>query len=181
MSFEKWITPQWQAELSFKNEDKTGARVTGRGYACAAYVCNSTQSATNQTFALLMLPEPVNSSIRQIEAKLNFRGQALNLSAGYYGSFYTNNFGSYQATVPNILNNPLGAPTTLAPAVASSVIAGGGLSLQNVLQLPFSLPPTTRRTSSTWPATTASHPPPTALSSWPTRMRPRTRTSPRPD
>ncbi len=141
LSFEKWITPQWQAELSFKNEDKTGSRVTGRGYACAAYVCNNTQSATNQTWALLMLPEPVNSSIKQIEAKLNFRGQALSLSAGYYGSFYTNNYGSYQATVPNILNNPLGVPTTLAPAVASSVIAGGGLSLQNVLQLPFALPP----------------------------------------
>jgi hypothetical protein len=141
LSLEKWFSTRVQFEASFKNEDKTGSRLTGRGYACAAYVCNSTQSATNQTWALLMLPEPVNTNTRQIEAKLNFHDQKLTVSAGYYGSFFSNSNGSYSATVPGQLNSPTGNLNTLAPAVAGTVIAGGGTSLQNVLQLPTALQP----------------------------------------
>ncbi len=136
---EKWINPNLQLEVSFKNEDKNGERRFGKGYACAAYVCNSSQSATNQTWALLMLAEPVDSTTRQLEARLNYHNQKLSLSAGYYGSFFTNANGNVQATVPNRLNNPLGNLSTLS--AASTNIAGGGTSLQNVLQLPMALPP----------------------------------------
>ena len=141
LSMEKWLSQSMQVELNFKNENKTGARLWGRGYACAAYVCNATQSATNQTWALLMLPEPIDSTIKQIEAKLNYHDKSLTITGGYYGSFYSNANGSLRPTVPNQLNNPLGAPSTLSPAVSGSVIAGGGLSLQNVLQLPMALSP----------------------------------------
>jgi len=139
LSGEKWINPNLQLEVSFKNEDKDGERRFGKGYACAAFVCNSSQSATNQTWALLMMAEPINSTTRQLEARLNFHDQKLNVSAGYYGSFFTNANGNVQAGVPNRLNNPLGNLSTLAGAATN--IPGGGTSLQNVLQLPMALPP----------------------------------------
>lgn len=138
---EKWIHPNLQLEISFKNEDKNGERRFGTGYDCAAYVCAGTQSATSQKWALLMVAEPIDSTTRQLEAKLNYHNQKLNMSAGYYGSFFTNENGSLRNTVPNSLNNPLGVASTLFPATAASVIPGGGTSLQNVLQLPLALPP----------------------------------------
>ncbi len=136
-----WINPRLQLEVSFKTEDKDGARAFTRGYACAAYVCSGAQSAVNQTWAILMAAEPINSTTRQIEAKLNYGYQDFNVSAGYYGSFYSNANGSLRTTVPAALNNPLGVAATLAPAAGPGVIAGGGTSLQNVLQLPVALPP----------------------------------------
>lgn len=139
---EKWINPNLQLEVSFKNEDKTGARTWGTGYACGSYVCTGTQGANSQGWALLMLPEPVDSQTRQLEAKLNFHDQKLNVSAGYYGSFFSNANGSLKATVPNVLKNPIGGLTgTLFVAAATTVIAGGGTSLQNVLQSPVALQP----------------------------------------
>jgi len=141
ISAEKWLTKDLQLELSFKNEDKSGARMWGTGYACAAYVCNSSQSATNQTWALLLMPEPVDTTTKQLEAKLNYHFEKLNVSVGYYGSYFTNANGSINPIVPNRLLNPVGAVSTLAPAVSTSVILGGGTSLQNVLQSAVALAP----------------------------------------
>ena len=45
-----------QMELSFRNEDKDGARLWGRGYDCASYVCAGTQNAANTKWAVLMVP-----------------------------------------------------------------------------------------------------------------------------
>jgi MtrB/PioB family decaheme-associated outer membrane protein len=141
---DKWINPAFQVQFSFKNEDKDGARLWGRGYECASYVCATGQSATNQRWATLMLPEPVNSNIKQIEAKMNYRGQKLGLTGGYYGSIYTNYNGNLQATVPGSLNNAFnstGLAVPLSAAAAAGVNPAGGTSLQNVLQLPMALPP----------------------------------------
>jgi MtrB/PioB family decaheme-associated outer membrane protein len=90
----------FQLEVTFKNEDKTGARLFGRGFACsanytAAGVCGAATTAT----AILMLPEPVDSTIRQFDAKLNYSGDKLKLSGGYYGNFYTNNNGNLTPTI----------------------------------------------------------------------------------
>lgn len=135
LSGDKWISSGLQFEVSFKNEDKDGARLWGRGYACASYVCSTTQNATNQSWAVLMVPEPVNFNAKQIDAKLNFTSDKLFVSAGYYGSFFANSNGNVTPSVPNQLNGPTGVLTTLNPA------AGGGTSLQNVLQLPMALYP----------------------------------------
>lgn len=144
---EKWLSPNLKFEFSMKSEDKTGTRLWGRGYDCAAYVCGpSTTTALNQANflknAILLIPEPIDSNIKQIEAKLNFHDEKLNLVAGYYGSLYTNSNGSISPVVPNAL---LGGNGTLVgalyPAVGSNIIAGGGTSLQNVLQLPMALQP----------------------------------------
>lgn len=135
VGLEKAFTPYLSFEASFKNEDKDGARLFGRGYQCAAYVCANTLTASRVVTALLLLPEPVNSTTKQFEAKLNYSGDSLNLTGGYYGSFFTNTHGSMTATVPDVLNNAFGGTGTLAAA------ATGGTSLQNVLQMPTALPP----------------------------------------
>jgi MtrB/PioB family decaheme-associated outer membrane protein len=135
LSGDKWLASNVQFEVAFKNEDKTGTRMWGRGYDCAAYVCSTTQNATNQRWALIPVPEPVNFNMKQIDAKVNFTSGKLFLSGGYYGSFFNNAFGNVQPTVPPALNGPTGVLTTLNPAAA------GGTSLQNVLQLPMALYP----------------------------------------
>ena len=146
-SVEKWLSPSLKFEASFKNEDKDGIRQWGRGYDCAAYVCgSSTTAALNQAnflkSAILMIPEPINSTIRQFDVKLNFHDEKLNLSAAYYGSFYTNTNGNITPIVPNSLYGGNGTLVgSLYPAVGSNIIAGGGTSLQNVLQLPMALQP----------------------------------------
>ncbi len=136
LSGDKWVSGNMQIEVSFKNEDKDGARLWARGYDCASYVCTGTQNAANTRWALLLLPEPVNFNSKQVDAKFNFIGEKLFVSAGYYGSFFTNANGSLNPTVPNQLNNAIGGgPATLNPAAA------GGTSLQDVLQLPMGLYP----------------------------------------
>jgi MtrB/PioB family decaheme-associated outer membrane protein len=135
LSGDKWVTSALQFEVAFKNEDKTGTRTWGRGYDCAAYVCSATQNAGNQRWAVLMIPEPVNFNTKQVDAKANWTGGKLFLSAGYYGSFFTNANGNVAPLVPSALNGPTGVLTPLSPAVA------GGTSLQNVLQLPMALYP----------------------------------------
>lgn len=143
VDIEKWITPALQFELNFKNEDKNGARLFGKGFNCSN---NSTGTATSGSsaldpgvclptgasvsqWALLMLPEPIKSNTKQIEAKLNFVGDKLFLNGGYYGSFYRNSNKTIQPTVPGTLNNPQGTPTALLT------------DLQNIMELPIALPP----------------------------------------
>ena len=144
---EKWIFPSLKFEATFKNETKEGTRLWGRGYDCAAYVCGrSTTTALNQANflknAILMIPEPFDSTIRQIEAKLAFHDEKLNLTAGYYGNIYTNSNGNISPIVPNSLYGGNGTLVgALFPAVGNNIIAGGGTSLQNVLQLPMALQP----------------------------------------
>lgn len=134
IALEKWLSSSTQFQANFTNEDKDGARLWGRGYDCATTVCTNGAGTTVKN-ALLLVPEPISSNTKQIDAKLNFHDEKLMLSVGYYGSFYSNSNGSLNPTVPNILNNGLGAPGTLYSAAA------GGTSLQNVLQSPMALAP----------------------------------------
>jgi MtrB/PioB family decaheme-associated outer membrane protein len=126
---DKWLTDTLQVEVTFKNEDKDGGRQFGRGFACsaqwqAAGVCTGTTQS-----ALLLLVEPVNSNIKQLDAKLNWNSGNLRLSGGYYGSFYTNSNGNLTPTVTGNLvdmngvvqatdaglRNYLGTPMALWP------------------------------------------------------------------
>lgn len=136
VAVEKWLSNSLQFEASFKNEDKSGARLFGNGFTCPSGAapsptCTALATGVNQ-WAQLMLPEPINSTTKQFEARLNYSTDKLMLSGGYYGSFYNNEYTSMSATVDGNLNNPLGAP-----------MGGAGLSsgLRNILQLPIALPP----------------------------------------
>lgn len=131
LNLEKWFNGALQMEVNFKNEDKDGARFFGKGFTCASSAapgCLAT-TATAAGWALLMLPEPVNSTIRQVDVKLNWNGDRLKLSGGYYGSFYTNANGNITPSVPATLLNPLGAPLPL------------NTGLQAILNLPMALWP----------------------------------------
>lgn len=132
---EKWFTPHLLFEASFKIEDKDGARLFGRGLTCAAFpntynLCGNTLTPTG---AMLMLPEPINSTTKQFEAKLNFSGEKFMLSGGYYGSFFTNANGSLNPLVNGNLWNPNG--TLLNTGIAP------GNTLAGFLQQPMALPP----------------------------------------
>ena len=114
---EKWFLGNaLQFQVDFKTEDKDGARLFGKGFACtsgSAPGCAG-PSATATGWALLMLPEPVNSNIKQLDARLNYNTDKLFLSGGYYGSFYNNSNSTLTPSVPGALNNPLGVSMPLS-------------------------------------------------------------------
>ena len=126
-----WISSSLQLDVSFKQEDKNGARLFGIGNACSAtwQAAGACTSSSGNVWAELMLPEPIKSTTRQIEAKLSYSGDKLALSGGYYGSFFTNSYGSLTPGIPATLSNYLGAPI--------AVDAG----LRTTLGLPIALPP----------------------------------------
>jgi MtrB/PioB family decaheme-associated outer membrane protein len=133
LAVDKWLTPYLQFEASFKNEDKTGARMFGRGFNCSAgFGCVTVGANTNTFGAILLMPEPINSVTRQVELKLNYSNDKLAVNGGYYGSFYTNKFGSLSQTFAGRLWNPDGSG--FDPRV------GTGNSLQTAMG-PIALPP----------------------------------------
>ena len=131
LGFAKWITPAMVFELELKNEKKEGSRLFGMGMNCPSVVapgCGVT-TGINTGWALLMLPEPVNASHSQVEARLNYGFEKLRFNLGYYGSFYRNSNGTLNASVPSSLNNPLGFSLPLSSG------------LQGILSQPLALAP----------------------------------------
>lgn len=129
----KWFNPALELEVNLKTEKKEGARHFGIGVTCPPVVapnpdCGPT-TVTNSGWAVLALPEPIDATHNQIEARLNYAGDRLRLSAGYYGSFYRNGNGSLNPVIPDTLNNPLGAPLPLYSG------------LRSLLALPVALAP----------------------------------------
>lgn len=133
LSGDKWISRNLQVEVTFRNEDKNGARRWGRGFACPSGA-DPACPAGNQ-YGLLMVAEPIDWNTKQIDAKLNYSTDKLLVSAGYYGSFFTNANGSLVPTISGTtLVNPTGANGTPTSFTPSS-------ELLRVLQLPMALPP----------------------------------------
>jgi MtrB/PioB family decaheme-associated outer membrane protein len=129
---EKWLTPNLMFEINAKNEDRNGARLSGTGVACMPAGMSSIPCSSIAA-AMLMLPEPINSATKQLEARLNYSGDKFLVSGGYYGSFFTNANGSLNPTVSGNLVNPDG--TTLDTSVSP------GNTLAGYLQQAVALPP----------------------------------------
>ncbi|OGT13913.1 MAG: hypothetical protein A3J49_12575 [Gallionellales bacterium RIFCSPHIGHO2_02_FULL_57_16] len=135
---EKWLTPSLQFEASFKSEKKDGARLFGLGINCGAagpfttVTCPTTPA--NGVGALLLLPEPIDSKIKQFDAKLNFSGEKYLLSAAYYGSFYTNANGAINQTITGLVAPNGGAIDLLTPGTS-------GAQVLAYMQSPTALPP----------------------------------------
>lgn len=129
---EKWIAKNLLFEASFKNEEKHGAQLFGEGITCtngsvlSRYPCGG---GVNVSGAMLLLPQPVDTTTRQVEAKLNYSGAKFLVSGGYNGSFFTNENGSLNPSISGSLFNPDG--TTLHPTNL----------LTNYLTAPIALPP----------------------------------------
>ena len=136
---EKWITPNLMVDASFTNEEKEGARIYGRGFTCPsgaapAPTCTPMATGVNQ-WALLMLPEPIDSTTQQFEAKVSWLGDRGSVTAGYYGAFYENHARNLTNSIVGNLNNPLGNPMGQGGGVALTP------GLRNILSLPMALPP----------------------------------------
>ena len=128
----KWITPRLLFELDFKNETKEGARLSGRGIACGAFshdynVCGAATGTgallASTTGAILLTPEPISSTIRQIDAKLSYANEGLKVHGGYYGSFYTNAYASQSIGIGANLLNPDGTVLNTATAPGNSLVS----------------------------------------------------------
>jgi len=131
LGFQKVISSRLQFDASLSTENKEGARLFGIGMACPTFVapgCRGTTSAEVGS-AVLMLPEPIDANHSQAEARLTYAADGLNLSLGYYGSFYRNSLGALVPNVSGSLYNPLGA---LLPVTTG---------LQGVLNQPVALAP----------------------------------------
>jgi MtrB/PioB family decaheme-associated outer membrane protein len=117
--------------ISLKSENKDGARLFGIGMNCPSAVAPGCRGTTGIAtgWALLMLPEPIKANHSQIEAQVNYAGERLHLSAGYYGSFYSNGIDRLTPGIPASLNNPLGSLLPLSTG------------LQGILSQPVALPP----------------------------------------
>ena len=130
-AFSKVISSAWQFDASLQSEKKEGSRLWGIGFTCPSAVAPGCGAGTgaNTGTAVLMLPEPIDSRHSQLEARVTFARDKLHLSAGYYGSFYRNENGSLNPSVPGSLFNPVG---TLLPL---------STGLQPILSQPVALPP----------------------------------------
>lgn len=135
LAAQKWITGNLSVEASFKNEEKDGSRLFGTGTYCSNAIAGPT-CAGGIAGALLMLPEPVNSTTRQFEAKLNYFDDDFSISGGYYGSFYNNSNASLRAGITSLIT-----PDGTAAGTALNILANPGLALVANLQQPLALPP----------------------------------------
>lgn len=83
LGFDKILARNWDLKVRFRNEEKDGARIFGRGT-----TGNVAGFAGNFEFT----PEPINSTTRQLEATVGYTGEKLQLSGGYYGTMYNNQY-----------------------------------------------------------------------------------------
>ena len=120
----------WMLEGSVNSENKNGTQLFGIGNQCLSSGtggCSFTPGAT-AGFGVLYYPQPIDYNHTQVEARLNYTGSALQLSGGYYGSFFSNSNGSMTPGVPGTLNNAIGQPLSSGSVVAGVPGVAGYLS-----------------------------------------------------
>jgi MtrB/PioB family decaheme-associated outer membrane protein len=108
----KWLSGAFQLEGSINSEKKTGNQLFGTGNTCpstASAGCSFTPGVTSG-IGVLYYPLPIDYNHTQVDARLNYVGSDLQLSGGYYGSFFSNDNGALMPGVPSTLNNAVGMP-----------------------------------------------------------------------
>ncbi len=109
LGFDKILPAGWDFTVRFRNEEKDGARVFGRG---------TTGSVAGFAGNFEFTPEPINSTTRQLEALVGYTGEKLQLSGGYYGTMYNNHYNQLDiaggvaalATPASTAFTPIGLP-----------------------------------------------------------------------
>jgi MtrB/PioB family decaheme-associated outer membrane protein len=115
----KWFGSQYQFEANVTSEKKNGTQLWGIGNNCPSAGpagCSFTPGLTSG-FGVLYYPQPIDYDHTQVEARVNYASSDLQLSGGYYGSFFSNNNGALTPGVPSILNNAVGQPLPAGPGV----------------------------------------------------------------
>ena len=97
----KWLLPNLSFDVNYKTEDKTGSRVSGVGGYCSNIISPVCYGAVGTVAAMYLTPEPINSNSQQLDAKLTYSGDGYALTAGYYGTFYSNYNSLLTPTFPN--------------------------------------------------------------------------------
>ncbi len=113
LGFMKFLNPQLEFAARFQSEEKRGERIFGRG---------TTGTPAAQEF----LAEPIDTTTHQLDMTLSYLGEKLQLTGGYYGSFFAN-----QNSALSIAGGAGGAGTT--PATGASA---GGLYQFGLMALP---------------------------------------------
>ncbi|PXW83877.1 MtrB/PioB family decaheme-associated outer membrane protein [Nitrosomonas sp. Nm84] len=122
--YNKFLPGNLEFQLHFRNEDKDGARLFGRGNRLGA-------PGPRAVGGFEFIPEPINSTIRQFGASLDYVGKQLQLSGGYYGTMYNNKNSVLNVTggsdVGGIYAPSAFSPIALAPDNQShqAFLAGG--------------------------------------------------------
>jgi len=135
LGFDKLFLGNFNLQVRFRNEEKDGARLSGRGTFGPGVVGGPVFGGFE--FA----PEPINSTTRQLEVILGYTGERLQLSGGYYGTAYNNQYSglsfSNASFVPTNLSYPPSSPIALpADTQSHQLHLTGG----------YSFTPTTRGT-----------------------------------
>ncbi len=92
LGFDKILWGGFDLQVRFRNEDKDGARISGRGLPGAPLLGFA-------GFGLFeFAPEPINSTTRQLEVTLGYAGERLQLAGGYYGTTYNNQYNGLTST-----------------------------------------------------------------------------------
>jgi MtrB/PioB family decaheme-associated outer membrane protein len=114
-----WLGSEFQFEGSVDFEKKTGNSLFGIGNTCPATAASgcSFVPGTTAGFGVLYYPQPIDYDHTRVEARVNYAGSALQLSGGYYGSFFTNGYGSMTPGVPATLNNAVNQPLPAGPGL----------------------------------------------------------------
>lgn len=108
LGFDRQITDSVDASLRMQTEDKSGTRYFGQ-------------------YGHRFAPEPISSTTDQWEARFGFTGDRLQVSAGYYGSRYQNDFARLTVTGAGA---DAASPIALAPNNQShQLFVNGGFSL----------------------------------------------------
>ncbi|HVZ43697.1 MAG TPA: MtrB/PioB family decaheme-associated outer membrane protein [Ramlibacter sp.] len=131
LNLSKSISRDLQLEIDFRHENKEGSRLFGRGFTCPSTVAPGCGPTTGIAvgWAVLMQPEPIDSTLSQVDARLSYANGPLRLSAGYYGSFYRNSLSVLATAAPGSALNAVGTPLPLVPGLAA------------ILAQPIALPP----------------------------------------
>ena len=120
----KMLFPGLELKIDFRNEEKTGTRQTGWGSAA------------------LFSVEPIDSTTRQLEAVLQYTGTELQLSGGYYGSWYDN----HDTLVLQRLNGVSGGTSASLNSVTPLSLPLGNQAHQAFFEGGYAFTPTTRGT-----------------------------------
>jgi len=138
----KSFGPTWMLEGNVNFENKNGNELFGIGNNCLPGAGSSGCSfIAGQTagFGVLYYPKPVDYSHTQAEVRLNYAGSALQLSGGYYGSFFSNSNGSMTPGLPGMLNNAVGVGLPASSLDPTNPLAPPGV--QGYLNQPVALAP----------------------------------------
>lgn len=125
LRFNKSLIPGLEFSASFKNEEKNGERNWG----------GRTQTTNIASF----FSEPIDSTTRQFDARLDYSKEKLQLAFGYYGSSYRNHNDMVKLLAYNTTNSAIGSTTYFSLPLdnqAHQVFVEGG----------YQFTPTTRAT-----------------------------------